>query len=209
MPWAIAGHSYPSAGPPQPPQVASRRVELQHRRAAVGTVQNPDVVVAVDRHRGDLAHAHAVGNGRPARVDLEAGRLPGAAVLGDRRPLDGALAQGQRDQERQQRQRDEKSAAGFHAHLARMVAISLPARRRGAYGFSPRRPAACGESPTAFDRRCITAGLRCSSLTYAGICSLLAPCQPRASPVSVRRGVSPPAATMRSGRTVRLPGGCC
>ena len=35
-------------------------------------------------------------------------------------------------------------------------------------------------TPTAFDRPCIPPELRCSSLTYGRICSLLAPCQPGA-----------------------------
>ena len=40
--------------------------------------------------------------------------------------------------------------------------------------------AARGKSPAAFDRPCIPPELRCSSLTYGRICSLLAPCQPGA-----------------------------
>ena len=50
-------------------------------------------------------------------------------------------------------------------------------------GARPRLPAlvaARGESPTAFDRPCIPPELRCSSVAYSRICSLVAPCQPGA-----------------------------
>ena len=74
----------------------------------------------------------------------------------------------------------------------------------GQRGWRPAAPTPCLEwsqevgslwqNPAAFERRCIAAGLRCSSLTYLRICSLFTPCQPRASPLSVRRGVLPQAA---------------
>ncbi len=48
-----------------------------------------------------------------------------------------------------------------------------------------------GETPATFERRCIPPERRCSSVSYGPICSLVAPCQSGASPLSVRRGVSP------------------
>ena len=158
----------------------------------------------------DLLQHGGVGGRLPEvdRVEHEAGRFQPLVVTGYAVPIQEGALRPLRRRPRAGRARrlhgrlltrgpnaDRVRISG-HDEGRRNEAEQRVPQSRHAAPFRDYALAARGKSPAAFDRPCIPPELRCSSLTYSRICSLLTPCQPGAWPVSVRRGVSPRAASV-------------
>ena len=138
--------------------------------------------VARWRHveRLGTARAHRrvpAGDRQTARVQpAAAGRRAGAAQL----PLGGCQPAPLRW--RKPPQADRPATVG--RMRPRLTVRSRP--RTDCNGVATLAPVA--KPRAAFERRCIPPGRRCSSVGYAPICSLVAPCHARASPLSAPRG---------------------